>query len=370
MTVRPPTPESNTPIGRSSIGGILGANGVAPRFWLPFRPVPKIWTAAAALLGAALVAVSPAATAASTQDVTIVANDGTPLAATLYVPDGPAPAGGWPAVVFMHGLSGERSGMVTLARAMGVIGEDYVVLAYDARGHGQSGGLVGIDGPKEIADVRTVFDWLRDRPDVADGKIGAWGVSYGGGAAWNSLVAGVPWATLEVAQTWTDLYTALVPQGLAKSGVIGGFISALPPARVDPEVVATTAAAYAGRSEEVAGFAAQRSSIGKLRGVRTPVFLMQGRRDFAFGLDQATRPFALLAGPKRLWIGNHGHAPSRFPGADTPEMLREGKLWFDRFLRGVRNGIDGPRRVIVAAESSTRVTRSTTLPRRKAVSFA
>ena len=60
--------------------------------------------------------------------------------------------------------------MVVLARAMGVIGDDYVVLAYDARGLGQSGGLIGIDGSNEIADARAVFEWLRDRPDVADGR--------------------------------------------------------------------------------------------------------------------------------------------------------------------------------------------------------
>ena len=70
------------------------------------------------------------------------------------------------------------------------IGERYAVLAFDARGHGESGGLIGIDGPREVADVRAVFSWLRDRPDVADARIGGWGVSYGGGAAWNSLAAG------------------------------------------------------------------------------------------------------------------------------------------------------------------------------------
>ena len=61
---------------------------------------------------------------------------------------------------------------------------------------------------------------------------------------------------------------------------------------------------------------------------------MQGRRDFAFGLDQAKRAYAALAGPKQLWIGLHGHAPSSGVAADTPAMLAEGARWFDRFLRG------------------------------------
>ena len=67
-------------------------------------------------------------------------------------------------------------------------------------------------------------------------------------------------------------------------------------------------------------FAAARSSIAALKNVRTPVFLMQGRRDFAFGLDQAKRAYAALRGPKQLWIGLHGHAPSSGIAADTPAM--------------------------------------------------
>ena len=61
---------------------------------------------------------------------------------------------------------------------------------------GDSGGLVGIAGPREVADTRAVHDWLAARPDVRDTKIGAWGISYGGGAVFNSLVAGVPWAAV------------------------------------------------------------------------------------------------------------------------------------------------------------------------------
>ncbi len=214
------------------------------------------------------------------------------------------------------------------------IGERYAVLAFDARGHGDSGGLIGIDGPKEIADMKAVFAWLRDRPDVADRRIGGWGVSYGGGAAWNSLAAGVPWAALEISISWTDLRDALVPQGLAKTGVIAGFLGSLDPKRVDPEVFGLRDAAFAGNLATVGPFAAARSSLPALKGVKTPVFMMQGRRDFAFGLEHALNAYRALAGPKQLWLGLSGHAPSQGVAADTPAMLAEGARWFDRFLRG------------------------------------
>jgi hypothetical protein len=73
--------------------------------------------------------------------------------------------------------------------------------------------------------------------------------------------------------------------------------------------------------------------------------MMQGRRDFAFGIDQATRAYSTLAGPKALWIGNHGHAPSRFPAVDTAAMMAAGKTWFDRHLRGLPVDTGPPVRV-------------------------
>ena len=281
---------------------------------------------------AALLASAPAL-ASSRQDVTIASADGTSLAATFTLPDGAVPQGGWPAVIFMHGLGGNRSSTLAVAQGMG-IGERYAVLAYDARGHGESGGLIGIDGPKEIADVKAVFAWLRNRPDVSDTRIGGWGVSYGGGGAWNALVAGVPWAALEISMSWTDLADALVPQGLAKSGVIAGFLGSLDPKRVDPEVFALRDAAFAGNLATVRPFAAARSSLPALKGVKTPVFMMQGRRDFAFGMEHALAAYRALAGPKQLWFGLSGHAPSSGVAADTPAMLAQGARWFDRFLRG------------------------------------
>jgi pimeloyl-ACP methyl ester carboxylesterase len=303
-----------------------------------------------------------AATAFARQDTTLTMADGTKIAATLWLPGGTVPAGGWPALVLFHGLGGSREDMNKLAQLAFLPSEKYAVLAYDARGHGQSGGLIGIDGPNEISDVKAMFAWLRDRPDVSDTKIGAFGISYGGGEVWNSLVTGVPWSAIEVCETWTNLATALVPQGLAKSGVIAGFLGEKPASAFDPSVLATTQAALSGNLAPVLPFAESRSSIQKLRGVKTPVFFMQGRRDFAFGLDQALAAWPLLAGPKHLWIGLHGHAPSMFPGPDTTAMMTEGRQWFDHYLLGAANGIERKPAVEVAPVAWKGRTRGYTSP--------
>jgi len=236
--------------------------------------------------------------------------------------------------------------MNALAEGSFLPGEQYAVLTVDARGHGGTGGVVTIDGPREIADVREAFAWLAARPDVADARIGAWGISYGGGAVWNAVAAGVPFAAAETCETWTDLYSALVPQDLSKSGAVTGFLGEIAPGTLAPSLESfKTWALLSSNLPELRAFSAERSVLSRLSGVTTPVFMMQGRRDFAFGIDQATRAYAALAGPKALWIGNHGHAPSAFPASDTTAMMAAGKTWFDRHLRGLPVDTGPPVRV-------------------------
>jgi predicted acyl esterase len=317
-----------------------------------------------AALAAALVLVTGEAVGspAAKQDLTIPMDDGTSIAATLYLPDGPAPADGWPAIVFLHGLSGNRQQMNALVEGYGLTGQNYAVLTFDARGHGESGGLVGIDGPREIADTRAIHDWLAARPEVSDTRIGAWGISYGGGAVFNSLVAGVPWTAIVTVETWTDLFTALAPQGLVKSGLVAGLAGSIPDTRRDPTLAALTLAAFAGDTSAVKPWAAARSSISKLGSVATPVFMAQGRRDFLFGIDQGTRAFERLKGPKVLYVGLHGHAPSTFPAADTGFLMTKVRAWFDCYLRAT--GCDGAQAsVYVAPENfGGQVARRGTLP--------
>lgn len=322
----------------------------------------KVWfTALAASL--VLLAGEPAAgsTAART-DVTIPMDDGVPIAATLYVPDGTPPAGGWPALVFLHGLSGNRQQMNALAEGYGFTSGQYAVLTFDARGHGESGGLVGVVGPREVADIRALHAWLATRPEISDTRIGAWGISYGGGGIFNSLVAGVPWAAVVAVETWTDLYSALMPQGLVKSGVVVGFSSSIPATRRDPSLDATLAQAFAGNAAAVRGWAAERSSLSKLGSVTTPVFMAQGRRDFAFGIDQATRAFRALGGPRTLYVGLHGHAPSTFPATDTAFLMTKARAWFDCFLRDTSCDAGRSSVYVVPETFSGQVARRGTLP--------
>ena len=267
---------------------------------------------------------------ASQQELTLRMDDGVDLAATLYEPSAAPPPAGYPAIVLFHAIGGKRQDLAAIAQAFD---DDFAVLAFDARGHGQSGGLVSIDGPREIADARAVYDQLGARPEVDGTRIGAWGISLGGGAALRSLVEGVPWKAVETVETWTDLYGALAPGNLAKSGAIFEFLSSVPAARLDPSVLAIRDDALVSRNlASLRAWSTVRSSRKLLKTVKTPVFMFQGRRDFAFDLAQAKAGYALLKGPKRLYLGDFGHAPSTFPGPDFTQMTKLGSAWFTRYL--------------------------------------
>jgi predicted acyl esterase len=68
--------------------------------------------------------------------------------------------------------------------------------------------------------------------------------------------------------------------------------------------------------------------------------MLQGRRDFLFDVDQALAAYKELRGPKRLYLGDFGHAPSTFASPDLEYMETEARQWFDRFLKNEPNGID------------------------------
>jgi predicted acyl esterase len=313
----------------------------------------------------------------TSQDLTIPMSDGVQIAATVFTPTGTPPPQGWPAVMLLHGIGQTRSAVdgMTGTSANGVAGEwlaseGYAVLTFDARAHGASGGLFSLDGPREVDDVRELHRWLSQRPGVNPIRIGAFGISLGGGALWRAAVESVRFAAIVTGVTWTDLYEALLPQDLAKSGAIFGFQSSvsgrLEPntARLLPDAIAST------NLNALRGFTQERSARHLLDRMRAPVFMIQGRRDFAFDMEQALAAFSRLRVPKRLYLTGLGHSPATNPPAERPYVLAQMRLWFDRFLKDVPNGIEARPPIEIAPDPwRGRSVQFKTLPRRKVVSY-
>ena len=84
------------------------------------------------------------ASAATPQQLTLPMSDGAQLACSLVEPDGTPPAGGWPAVMLFHGLGGKHQDMEPIATQF-LAPAGYASLECDARGHGASQGLFGLE---------------------------------------------------------------------------------------------------------------------------------------------------------------------------------------------------------------------------------
>jgi alpha-beta hydrolase superfamily lysophospholipase len=271
----------------------------------------------------------------ATQELTITASDGTKLACGLVLPAGSPPSGGWPGLLLFHALGQTHAFMETIANAV-LAPLGFASLACDARGTGASGGTFGLDGPKEVQDVRDLFNWFSARAEVSDTRIGAFGLSLGGGAVWNAAVAGVPFKAIVPAITWTNLGPALNPNGVPRGGEIAALAQATPLSRWDPALAQARSDLAGGVvTPGVKSTEAARSSRSRLRSLHVPTLILQGRHDFLFDMDQAIAAYRLLAGPKRLYLGDLGHAPAKNPATEQPSYLGEAVAWFAHYLAGI-----------------------------------
>ncbi len=303
---------------------------------------------------AAALAVSAPAQAFTRTDQLLPMGDAVTLATTLYTPPGPVPTGGRPGILLLHGLGGNRASMNEIAEQF-FAPNGYSVLTVDARGHGESGGVSTFVGSRELADYAAALSWLRLRPGVSDTRVGALGFSLGGGSVWKLLTAaGTRLAAAVPVATWTNLFDALMPQSFAKTGLVAYLRSLLPDDRWDPAVKTLADDSQLGRNlPQVQSFTRQRSVREELARVRTPVFMIQARRDDAFDMDQALSALGSLRGPRRLYLGTVGHTPVTNLPAERAYYLTQARLWFDRFLKGQLNGIDTRPRIELAPDPWT-----------------
>jgi predicted acyl esterase len=311
-------------------------------------------------------------------DTKVAMSDGVQIAVSYFEPTGTPPAAGWPAVVLLHGLGQTRNSSDFVNWSPNSMATQflapagYAVLTYDARAHGESGGLFTLDGPRELADLRELLTWLTTRHPIDAAHVGAYGASYGGALLLKAAVDRFPFAAIVPAATWTDLLEALAPQGHVRAGIILGFSQDIPRERYGAEEAMLLADAIAERNmPAIRAYAATRSTRSQLGSVTIPTFLLQGRRDFAFDANQAIAAFNRVRGPKRLYLGDFGHSPAANPPQEFEYAALEVRAWFDRFLKGIPNGIDTRPRIEIAPDPWRRPTASfRALPKTRTLMFA
>jgi predicted acyl esterase len=332
------------------------------------------------MLAVALTVLVPAGRAAAGEfaqtDTKVAMSDGVRIAVSYFEPKGTPPPAGWPAVILLHGLGATRNNADfenwktnTLA-ARFLAPEGYAVLTYDARAHGESEGLFTLDGPRELADLRELLSWLIAHPNIDAGHVGLEGASYGGGLVWKAAVQKLPFAAVVPAATWTDLGEALAPQGHVRAGIILGFSQDIPLDRYGTEERQLLADAIAERNvPSLRAYLASRSTRSQLGSIHIPTFMLQGRRDFAFEANQAIAAYRLLKGPKRLYLGDFGHPPAANPPDEFEYTAVQVRTWFDRFLKGIPNGIDKRPPIEIAPDPWRKPVSFKSLPKSRQLTF-
>ena len=296
--------------------------------------------------------------------------DGVELSATMFYPD--EGNGPWPALLEAlpyrkdDVISGSRDHYAELADA------GYAVCWLDVRGTGSSGGIALDEYSRaERDDLHMVIDWLATRA-WSSGAVGMFGTSYGG---FNSL---------QLATEAPPALKAIVPIFASDDGYTddvhyyGGSLkmldildypsymvamNALPPVpalwgdgwrdewkrRVDEtEPWFLTWLAHQHRDEYWQTSAAREGLVR----IEAATMIVGGWADGYTNV--ALRSFDRIKAPLRLLLGpwSHGAPESCRPGPNidfVSELLR----WFDRWLKGVENGIDREPPIVVYQQRST-----------------
>jgi X-Pro dipeptidyl-peptidase len=245
----------------------------------------------------------------------------------------------------------------------------YASLTAHSIGTGRSSGCPTVGDEAETLAAKAVIDWLGGRArgytsltgttpvaaTWASGAVGMTGVSYNGTlpnmvatTGVEGLKAIVPVAAIS---SWYDYYRAgglvVGPGGYVgeDADVLGKFI-----VRAGACSAAITRLTQTmGREHgDFDGFWQARDYVAQAAGVRAAVFIMHGQSDWNVRQRHAIRWWEALQGrvPVKMWLHKGGHShPSR---SDTQTAIW---AWFDRYVKGVKNGADDDAPVEVESPS-------------------
>jgi predicted acyl esterase len=293
--------------------------------------------------------------------------DGVRLAATLYLPETGPP---WPALLEAYPY---RKDDVSVwpddYRRLRDEG-GYAVCRLDTRGTGSSEGVAADEYPPgEAEDVCAVIAWLAGQPWCI-GTVGMFGSSYAGFVTLHAAMLAPPALGAIVPMYATDdRYTDDIHYGggIRKAAELNYPLSmvalnALPPVpalagegwrerwlqRID-ELVPW----YRSLEEPLDGPYWRRGSVRPDYGqIRVPAMIVGGWSDLY--RNAALRLFEHLDAPKRLLMGPWSHMSpiDSIPGPRI-DHVRELIRWFDRWLRGIENGVDREPPVVLFVRRTT-----------------
>lgn len=308
----------------------------------------------------------------SSFDAFVEMRDGVSLALHITQPaddDGNAVTEPLPVILTVTGYNGGLSSYVLNANYL--VARGYVHVYVDERGTGSSAGSWESFGATAQDDYLEILNWIDEQP-WSDGNVGTWGPSYMGLSQFfvakhqhpshKAIFAIVPMADAyrDIVFTGGQTNAGFIPLWV---GLVGG-LGLFPAAAVQNNPadalsiflehvtgstlqfgVGTIAdAVLGGATVYDSDFWRTRSPIEYTQDISIPTFVVGGLNDlFQRGepmLYEAMKNRAeskLVIGP---WTHLGGSTGAGLPAGDVPSLDQMALQWFDRYLRGERNGVE------------------------------
>lgn len=285
------------------------------------------------------------------------------LAYVVYLPRA---KGRFPAVLQYEPYEGGGSGPRSWWPAGMWLKNGYAVVFANVRGSGCSQGALDVFGPHEGPDGAAIVDWIGTQP-WSDRRVGMIGVSYPGFT--QILVAAQHPKFLRAitpsAVTASQYSEVVYPGGMLNVGFIAEWSLHDQPAS---EALGVKVRVGWGDKECKSNYLAHPAPHNLLQArahpffdqwwqsrsletyvgqVAVPTFISGTWQDNATESSGITELYERLQGPKRLSMSPGGHTWVYATTALQQDLVR----WMDRWVKGVRNGIDGEPPVTIYWES-------------------
>lgn len=332
---------------------------------------------AVALVAVLALTVSPTVNASGTSagpkiedDIIVESKDGTPIVATLMLPDGASAQNPVPVVLKTHGWGGSRDKSTEGFNGT-LLKRGYAILTWDSRGFGHSGGEANVGAPGfEVDDAKALISYLASRKEILkdgprDPRVGWIGGSNAAGIQFNTAALDRRVEAIVPEISWGNLVRDLVPNGVVKNtwdvllygagaaaGAAGGLGS---PAGPQTGVYAQEiheafieGLSTGDLSEASREWFSFRSTTRRSGDIKTPTLIIQGTVDTLFPIEDAFENYANLKGAGttvKLITYCAGHtAGCSYPGGASgypdgggdkmPVYQRRILAWLDRYVRG------------------------------------
>ncbi|MBB4984460.1 alpha/beta fold hydrolase [Streptomyces nymphaeiformis] len=305
----------------------------------------------AALVAGTALGLAPAALAADTAGslrfVDIAGDGGTVLKANVVTPAGADSTARHPLIVLPTSWAVPQ--VEYLAQAQKLADSGYVVVSYNSRGFWQSGGEIETAGPRDIADASKVIDWALANTPADPAHVGMAGVSYGAGISLLAAAHDPRIKAVAALSGWADLIESIYSgrtQHLQAAALLGGagYLTGRPGPELQ-EILGDFLSSNLAKEEDMIAWGRKRSAVEQLDRINAngaAIMLGNAWGDTIFPPNQYASFYEKLTGPKRLEFRPGDHATAEATGLlGLPnDTWTSAHRWFDRYLKGVDNGVD------------------------------